>query len=368
MERLIVFGGSFDPVHNGHIRIAQAASFALNADVVFVPAKTPRWKTTEASAEDRLAMLRLAIDGPTSGAFYISTVELEGGDEENHSIDTIRALQKKNPKKRLSLLIGSDQVNEFPRWIEAKELAKEADIVYVRRQGVPVDEGIVKEYAMTAIDYDKAGEVSSSAIRGLESLDLPAPVLGYIEKHGLYFMKKVEPYLSKNRLAHSLSVAHLALAIATSNHIDHPARAYVAGLLHDIGKNLAEADARKIVQESYPEYADYPAWALHQFTGAYLAKKDFGVSDGAVLDAIEFHCTGKPHMPPLGKILYSADKIEPTRGYDSSKMISACLKDYYLGFLKVLYENRKFMLGKGYDMDIPLSNECFALYLGGKKQ
>ncbi|MCI1244959.1 MAG: nicotinate (nicotinamide) nucleotide adenylyltransferase [Bacilli bacterium] len=368
MERLIVFGGSFDPIHNGHLRIAQAASFALNADVVFVPARKPRWKTTEASAADRLAMLKIALASSGSGAFYIDTVELDGDAEENYSIDTVRYLQRKNPKKRLYLLIGADQVNAFPRWREAKALSRESDVCYIRRDGVPVDEETVAAFHMRAIDYDKAGSVSSSSVRELRSLDIPAKVLGYIESHGLYFMKKVIPRLSKERLIHSVSVARLGFAIAERNGIASADKAYVAGLLHDLGKSLPEEEARKIVRDNFPSaYADYPAWALHQFTGRYLAEKDFGIADQAALDAIEFHCTGKAHMPPLGKIIYSADKIEPTRGYDSSKMIHECLKDYYMGFLTVLSENRKFLMEKGYDMDIPLSKECFDMYLGGKK-
>jgi len=363
MERLIVFGGSFDPIHNGHLRIAQAASFALNADVVFVPARTPRWKQPEASAEDRLAMLKLAINGPTSGAFYISTVELDRHSPEDYSIDTIRALQKKNPKCRLCLLIGADQVNEFPRWHEAKALSEEADICFVKREGFPIDPTIVQTYHLTPINYDKAGPVSSSAVRSLQSIDVPQPVLTYIEEHNLYFMKKIAERVSPDRLEHSLSVAHLALAIAERNHVIDPKAAYVAGMLHDIGKDLPEEEARKIMKENYPAYADYPSWALHQFTGCYLAKKEFGITDENVLEAIEYHCTGKAHMPPLGKIIYSADKIEPTRGYDSSKLITACLKNYYVGFLKVLQENKRFMISKGYNMNIPLAQECFDLYL-----
>jgi nicotinate-nucleotide adenylyltransferase len=368
MERLIVFGGSFDPIHNGHLRIAQAASMALNADVVFVPARTPRWKTPEASPEDRLAMLRLAIDGPTSGAFYIDTIELDRKAPEDYSIDTVRALQKKNPKRRLCLLIGADQVNEFPRWHEAKALSEEADICFVRRQGFPIDPEIVNEYRMTPIDYDKAGPVSSSAVRSLQSIDIPAKVLNYIEKHGLYFMKRIASYMQPDRFAHSVSVAHLALAIAEKNQVMDAPGAYIAGLLHDIGKDMPEDQARAIVKENFPPFADYPAWALHQFTGCYLAKKDFGIADEMVLDAIEFHCTGKAHMPPLGKIIYSADKIEPTRGYDSAKFINGCLKNYYVGFLTVLAENKRFMTEKGYNMNIGLANQCFDLYLGDKNK
>lgn len=367
MERLIVFGGSFDPIHNGHLRVAQAASFALNADVVFVPARSPRWKTTEATPDDRLAMLRKAIEGRTSGAFYIDTVELDRHSKEDYSIDTIRILQKKNPKRRLCLLIGADQVNEFPRWHEAKALSEEADVCFVRREGFILNKNIIREYHMSAIDYDRAGSVSSSSVRNLQSIDIPAPVLTYIEDHKLYFMKKVGAYLSKERLAHSLQVAHLSLAIAQKNQIAEADGAYIAGILHDIGKDLSEEKARQIMKESFPLYASYPSWALHQFTGSFLAKRDFGITDENILDAIEFHCTGKAHMPPIGKIIYSADKIEPTRGYDSSKLITECLKNYYVGFLAVLAENRRFMISEGYNMDIALANDCFALYLGGKK-
>lgn len=364
MERLIVFGGSFDPVHNGHIRIAQAASLALNADVVFVPAAHPRFKETNASPADRLAMLKLAVASSTSGSFYVDPLEIKRNAPEDYSLDTIRELAKKNPKRKLVLLIGADQVNEFPRWHEAATLAQEAEIAFVSRDGIAVDENIVSEFHMTRLTYDKAGPVSSTAVRNLQSIDVPPKVLEYIETHNLYFMKKVASYLSESRFAHSLSVAHLALLIATRNRIINPESAYIAGLLHDIGKGLTEADAREIVKREFPEYAAYPAWSLHQFTGSYLAKKDFGITDEAVLDAIAYHCTGKPHMSPLAKIIYSSDKIEPTRGYDSTKMINKCLKNYYVGFLTVLSENQKFMKEKGYDMNIPLSQACFDLYLG----
>ena len=87
------------------------------------------------------------------------------------------------------------------------------------------------------------------------------------------------------------------------------------------------------------------------------------LSDEEVLDAIKFHCSGKAHMMPLSKIIYSADKIEPLRGYDSSKMVKACLRNYYTGFLNVLEENRKFLNSQSKPLpDNPLSEECYQLY------
>lgn len=368
MERLVIFGGSFDPIHNGHLRLARAASMILNADILFEPAKLPRWKKPFAGPGERLDMLRLALEEDGSSAFSIDLSEMKRSGDVSYAIDTVKEVIKKFPKREIYWLLGADQVNKFPDWKSAEELSHIARVVYVPRPDIEVDEEITRHFNIEKLNYNGSGPVSSSAIRNLQSLDLPSKVVGYIEDHNLYYMKKVSSFISGHRLAHSLSVAHLASMIAFRNKLLNPGHAYVAGLLHDLGKHLEEEESRKIVAENFPEYADYPAWCLHQFTGAYLAKTEFGILDEDILDAIEFHCTGKMHMPPLTKIIYSADKIDPSRGYDSSKMVEKCLKNYYVGFLAVLKENEKYLEKEGHLEVTPLSESCRELYLGERKK
>ena len=118
-----------------------------------------------------------------------------------------------------------------------------------------------------------------------------------------------------------------------------------------------------MVRDKEEEYASFPPYCLHQFVGEYLARERFGIENHLVLDAIKFHCTGKPHMPPLSKIVFSADKIEPTRGYDSSALIKKCKTNYYFGFLEVLKANREFIEKHGSGEDNPLTQACYRLYL-----
>ncbi len=368
MEKIVIYGGSFDPVHNGHLRLARAASLRLNAEVVFVPAKSPRWKEPSASPDDRLAMLKLALEENGSADFSIDLFEINSDSEVNYSIDTIHHFQDKYPNHQLYLLIGADQANQFDKWQNPAEIASCAQVVYVERPDVKIDKAIADRFHMIPLNYGGSGSVSSTSVRELKSIDVPSKVLDYIESHRLYYMEKLTKFVSGKRLVHSLSVAHLAYAIAKRNDILNPEHAYIAGLLHDLGKHLDAASTKKIMEENFSEYTGYPDWCFHQFTGCYLAKKEFGVQEEDILDAIKYHCTGKAHMPPLTKIIYESDKIEPSRGYDSSKMIARCLKNYYIGFIYVLKENTKYLKKAGMTEDNPLSEECRRLYLGEKKK
>ena len=366
MESIILYGGSFDPIHSGHIRIAKAASLMLNADVVFIPAKAPRFKTVTTSQEDRINMLRLALKEDGSSAFSISYCELEREGEQTKTVDTVHYFKKKYPKHRIYLLIGADQVNSFHQWIEADEIARLVTPLYVTRSGVSLSDENLARFHMQRLAYDKAGPVSSTAIRSLRSADMPLSVRKYIEDHRLYGVGELAKMISPHRLAHSISVANLAYEIARSNNLPDYQSAYLAGILHDCAKKLDAIERKKLMEEYFPEYVSLPDWTYHQFLGSHLARTQFGVADEGILDAISFHATGKAHMTPIGKIIYASDKIDPLRAYDSSKLISKCIKNYHEGFVTVLRANRAYLTENGYKVDNPLTEACMKQYLGRK--
>ena len=364
MKNFVVFGGTFDPVHNGHLRMASAAAKKFNASIIFVPSKAPRWKTPEVSSNQRLEMLKIALNGVDFN-YEICEFELNSDAEVNYSIDTVKYLKSIHKDDNLYFLIGADQVNKFHEWKDAKELSELAQIVYCFRPENTFNENNIKLFNMIDLGFDKSGEVSSSAIRDMKSVDLPFEVLQYIEKNRLYFVKKVASFIPEKRLNHSIEVANLALKVAEVNKLEPLYKYYFAALLHDLGKGYYKEDENllKIMKDNYPEYLDIPNFAYHQFAGEFLAKNKLGVEDPEILDAIKFHCTGKANMSPLGMVVYACDKIEPTREFDSTWLINACMDDWKNGFLTTLEDNRKYLLGAKKDITNKLTDECFAMYL-----
>lgn len=369
MEKIILFGGTFDPVHNGHMRIARYASLKLNADVVFVPAKNPRWKKPHASIEDRHNMLRIALKKEGTGSVYISDYEIKSKADTNYTIDTVKYFVEKFPDREICLLMGADQVEAFHDWKDADTIAKLATIIYVERPGITIKGDNIKKYKMIPLTYEGSGTISSKAVRSLQELDVPKEVLEYIEEHELYYIKTLkDKYYLPERFKHALSVANVAYSIAKNNHLAEANDCYIAGLLHDLGKKVNELMQKEIMNKNYSEYLkDLPPTLYHQFVGAYLAKKDFNITNEAILDAIKFHATGKANMTPISKITYAADKIDPLRGYNSNKLIRACNKNYYSGFQEVLKENRKHLVKHHLSFDNPLTKACMDLYLGDKR-
>ena len=363
MSNFVIFGGTFDPVHNGHLRICEAAAKKFNASIILVPSKSPRWKSPEETSNQRLDMLKIAFQN-VSFNYEISEFEINSHEDINYSIDTVRYLNNLHKEDSLFFLIGADQVNRFHEWKDAEEISKLAQIVYCHRPRQKMNEENIKNYHMISLEYFKSGAVSSTKIRNMKSVDLPIEVLHYIELNRLYFVKKVASFIPEKRLNHSIEVANLSLEVAKVNNLKPLYKYFFAALLHDLGKGYYKEDLNllKLMEDYYPEYLDIPNFAYHQFAGEYFAKK-LGIKDPEILDAIKFHCTGKANMTPLGMVVYACDKIEPTRDFDSSWLINACMKDWKEGFLTTLEDNKKYLLGAKKDITNRLTYECFAMYL-----
>lgn len=199
--RIGVFGGSFDPIHRGHLLLADCCWRQAELDrVIFVPNASQPLKPRGpvASETARLEMVRRAIAGQPE--FTISTVEVERGGM-SYTIDTLRELQRQCPGDELFLLMGADALGDFPRWREPRAICELATPLVVQRAGSPPPDfaslaTIVSATRLDAIKQLKiempATPISSSDVRGLiasggEWHSLVAPsVAAYIEERRLY--------------------------------------------------------------------------------------------------------------------------------------------------------------------------------------
>ena len=185
--RLGVMGGTFDPIHFGHLRAAETAREALQLDqVLFVPAAQPPHREAPlASPQDRFAMVGLAA--AENACFVASDVELRR-EGPSYTVDTLGALRSACPKDELVLIVGSDTFPEMRGWREAERVFALSEVAVVARPGAApaISGGRVRSVAGPAL------EVSASAIRELLKQRrsvrylLPGAVADYIERRGLY--------------------------------------------------------------------------------------------------------------------------------------------------------------------------------------
>ncbi|HTI71568.1 MAG TPA: nicotinate (nicotinamide) nucleotide adenylyltransferase [Candidatus Limnocylindria bacterium] len=140
--RIGLYGGSFDPVHLGHLLVAQAAMEEMSLDrVMFIPASQSPFKLGQqlAPAALRLKWLRLALAGQT----WADVDDFEAGrGGVSYTIDTVREMRRRFPQAQLAWLIGADHVNTLSQWREASELAEAVEFIVIPRPGiasVPVD-------------------------------------------------------------------------------------------------------------------------------------------------------------------------------------------------------------------------------------
>jgi nicotinate-nucleotide adenylyltransferase len=190
VERIGLFGGSFDPVHAGHLLVAQAACEEMRLSrLFFIPAAQSPFKpgSDPAPADLRLAMLRLALAGWTH--FEVDDQEARRGGV-SYTIDTVRRYAARYPHARLFYLVGADHVDKLPQWREAQALAQAAQFVVMARPGEEASQPPAPFVAHLLTGFPLA--LSSSTIRGRVRAGLslgelvPAPVAEFIRNNQLY--------------------------------------------------------------------------------------------------------------------------------------------------------------------------------------
>lgn len=162
--KLGLFGGTFDPPHNGHLIVAQDALTALGLDrVIFIPAGAPPHKRDRliTPAPARLAMLEGALLG--DARFEIDALELSR-EGPSYTVDTIEAVRQRHPGDELFLLVGADQFAEFETWREPARIASLARVTVMSRSGSGPDAASLGRYGARTIEVTRI-DISSTDIR-----------------------------------------------------------------------------------------------------------------------------------------------------------------------------------------------------------
>ena len=342
MNKIGILGGTFNPVHISHIILARTALNELSLDkILFMPSKNPPHKQNlaVASNEDRLDMLKLAIDGIPG--FEISDFELRPERTGfSYTYETLELLLRENDDTRYYFIIGGDSLQHFSTWYEPGRILERCALVCTGRAG---QDSIRTRKLISDLNnkYSRPGskpeiyyinvpqmDISSNMIRKYVSYDmsidgLVSPqVSNYISEHRLFrsaiydqYLDDMEKKLSSHRYEHVKNVAKTAVRLALIFGEDSD-KAYTAGLLHDCAKYLDDEAMLAAASQAGIELDEIEKKAVplvHAKVGAYFARTRYGIEDTDILNAILYHTTGRPGMSMLEKIIYIADYIEPGR-------------------------------------------------------
>lgn len=195
--RLGIFGGTFDPIHLGHLIIAEELRYRLRLDrILFLPAARPPHKTDRliSSDRDRTAMVEMAVgDNPRFGISYVD-LEREGL---SYTADSLEIISRSFPSQEIYFLMGQDSLRDLPNWHDPNRIARQARLGVALRPGVQVDvEGIVRQVPDAAgrielIDVPLI-QIASRLIRQRVrdgapiTYQVPEEVESYILRHRLY--------------------------------------------------------------------------------------------------------------------------------------------------------------------------------------
>lgn len=342
-----VYGGTFNPIHLGHMEAAKFAAAYLRLDkLILIPAGIPPHKALRedvAGPRHRLDMTCLAAQAmELEGVVEVSALELER-EGKSYTVDTVSQLHRQFPQDQLYFLMGTDMFLSFQYWRQPEEIARLCTLCAFGRSEADTEElfAVQRRYLaerfgadIVTIALPKIIDVSSTQLRkrlarGEGRQYLAPTVYGYILREGLYGVNADLRHLSledlrcaalsmlkHQRIPHVLGTEETAAKLARRWGADEE-DARRAALLHDCTKKWSREQHLAFCRQygiELDEMEQREEKLLHARTGAVMASEVFGVSR-EIEEAIRWHTTGKADMTLLEKIIYLADYIEPTRDF-----------------------------------------------------
>jgi len=300
-----------------------------------IPAGDPPHKPSaeRLSGSIRLRMLDLAIKDE-QGIFH-SDVELKRKGK-SYTIDTLQQYKSQYRGAKLYLIVGGDMLASFDKWRDPAGILRLAKLVAVARPDEQRDmrriaDDIEQRFGGTVIVSSFEGpDISSTVVRKRMYNALPVDKLVprsvelYMYENAVYMPQEIiklrsslSEVLKKKRLAHTMLTAREAVCLAEHYGADTQ-KARLAAVLHDCIK-LPNKELIAYADEHCYDLTDNERrnpYLIHARLGAVIAMQEYGVTDKEVLQAIENHTLGKVGMSLLDKIIYVADKIEPSRDFE----------------------------------------------------
>lgn len=328
--RIGIMGGTMDPIHNGHIAIAQMVKNALQLDdMLLLPAGDPPHKTPHVDKWRRLEMVRLAAE---ECGMLVSDSEVSRA-KTTYTVDTLTEFTAARPDVEWVYVVGGDTVFVIEKWRNFPQVAKMCEFAVVSRPGdeklqKQMDEVAARTGAKFTLVSGVGPDISSTMIREMAAAGqdvsalVPKKVAEAIARNGLYrpmdfdeMHARLSGMIPEKRLIHSIGVMETAVRLAPAVGVD-VGKARIAGLLHDCAKKLTREQMLEACKKAGIALFDGEAESepiLHAPAGVHVARYEFGVTDREVLSAIRYHTAGAPDMSPLEELIFVADFIEPNR-------------------------------------------------------
>ncbi|BAP39363.1 nicotinate-nucleotide adenylyltransferase [Metamycoplasma canadense] len=318
-----IYGGSFNPIHKGHIELAEFAINNLNLDkLFFVPANKNPFKKSNDYIENnhRINMINLVL----KDKMFLSEFETNRKGN-SYTIDTVNYFKKKFPNDEIFLLIGSDNIPTLNKWKNIDEIASKVKICSFNR-GNKFSKINLKKFNVKILKNPILKHSSTLYKKGNFNL-VEKEVQNYIGENFLYFEQIAKNIIfdpkdkeRQFRFFHLKWTAEFATKLAKQNNYKIKF-AYQAGMAHDITKLWTNEESYLFLEKYGFNKENLPAYKLHQTTAYFWLKDIYKYQNQEVLNAIKKHTSLDWDLNILDKILYVSDKISQGRHWEGIEKV-----------------------------------------------